>query len=134
MGLDMYLMKKIPNNEDVELIYWRKANQVFNWFDRNCANNAIENCVPVPVSTYDLINLLKDVNAVLEKHSGNYQTLELVYAKDANYENNKIYYAYIYVRFYNHIEDEFFRTAVLKSNGSGYEDSIALNTGSSTSY
>ena len=69
MGLDMYLMKKIPNNEDVELIYWRKANQVFNWFDRNCANNAIENCVPVPVSTYDLMNLLKDVNAVLEDNS-----------------------------------------------------------------
>ena len=69
MGLDMYLMKKIPNNEDVELIYWRKANQVFDWFDRNCANNAIENCVPVPVSTYDLMNLLKDVNAVLEDNS-----------------------------------------------------------------
>lgn len=69
MGLDMYLMKKIPNKEDVELIYWRKANQVFDWFDRNCANNAIENCVPVPVSTYDLMNLLKDVNAVLEDNS-----------------------------------------------------------------
>ena len=69
MGLDMYLMKKIPNNENMELIYWRKANQVFDWFNRNCANNAIENCVPVPVSTYDLTNLLKDVNAVLEDNS-----------------------------------------------------------------
>ena len=86
------------------------------------------------ITTKDLSDYQNDVNAVLEKHSGNYQTLELVYAKDANYENNKIYYAYIYVRFYNHIEDEFFRIAVLKTNGSGYEDSIALNTGSSTSY
>lgn len=66
MGLDMYLMKK---NEDVELIYWRKANQIFDWFDRNCANNALENCVPVTVTTYDLMNLLEDVNAVLTDHS-----------------------------------------------------------------
>ena len=86
------------------------------------------------VTTKDLVEYQSDVNTVLDKHSGNYQTLELVYAKDANYENNKIYYAYIYVRFYNHIEDEFFRVAVLKTNGSGYEDSIALNTGSDTNY
>lgn len=69
MGLDMYLMKKIPNSENVELIYWRKANQVLNWFDRNCANNSLENCVPVSVTTYDLMNLLIDVNTVLDDNS-----------------------------------------------------------------
>ena len=69
MGLDMYLMKKIPNKEDVELIYWRKVNQVLRWFETHCANGVIENLEPIKVTTYDLMNLLKDVNAVLTDHS-----------------------------------------------------------------
>lgn len=69
MGLDMYLMKKIPNKEDVELIYWRKANQVLRWFETHCVNGVIEDLEPINVTTYDLMNLLKDVNAVLTDHS-----------------------------------------------------------------
>ena len=69
MGLDMYLMKKIPNNEDVELIYWRKANQIFGWFERHCANGEIEDCEPVAVTEYDLFDLLEDIYIVLADHS-----------------------------------------------------------------
>ena len=86
------------------------------------------------ITSNDLSNYQEDVNKVLEQHAGQYQTLKLVYAKDENYENNKIYYAYIYVRFYNFIADELFRVAVLSTNGSGYEDSVAFATGSGTEY
>lgn len=66
MGLDMYL--NIAGEED-ELIYWRKANQIFKWFETHCANGEIENCVPVPVTEYDLLQLLEDINVVLDDNS-----------------------------------------------------------------
>lgn len=86
------------------------------------------------ITTNDLSTYQKDVNRILEKFASTYQTLKLVYAKDENYENNKIYYAYIYVRFYNFIADELFRIAVLSTRGSGYEDTVAFNTGTGTEY
>lgn len=86
------------------------------------------------ITTNDLSRYQEDVNTILDQFATNYQTLKLVYAKDENYENNKIYYAYIYVRFYNFIADEMFRVAVLSTNGSGYEDSVAFNTGTGTEY
>ena len=69
MGLDMYLMKKIPNNEDVELIYWRKANQILRWFKTHCADGELEDCEPVGVTEYDLYELLDDIDIVLADHS-----------------------------------------------------------------
>lgn len=66
MGLDMYLNTAGENDE---LIYWRKANQIFKWFEDHCANGEIENCVPVPVTEYDLLQLLEDINAVLNDNS-----------------------------------------------------------------
>lgn len=66
MGLDMCL--NIAGEED-ELIYWRKANQIFKWFETHCANGEIENCVPVPVTEYDLLQLLEDINVVLDDNS-----------------------------------------------------------------
>ena len=78
------------------------------------------------IRTKDLKDYQQDVQKILDKHSADYQTLKLVYAKDTNYENNKIYYAYIYVRFYDFIQDEFFRIAVLRTLGSDAGES-ALN-------
>lgn len=66
MGLDMYLNTAGENDE---LIYWRKANQIFKWFETHCANGEIENCVPVPVTEYDLLQLLEDINVVLDDNS-----------------------------------------------------------------
>lgn len=61
MGLDMYL--NIAGEED-ELIYWRKANQIFKWFETHCANGKIEDCVPVPVTKGDLLQLLEDIKPI----------------------------------------------------------------------
>lgn len=66
MGLDMYLNTAGENDE---LIYWRKANQIFKWFEDHCTNGEIENCVPVPVTEYDLLQLLEDINIVLDDNS-----------------------------------------------------------------
>ena len=66
MGLDMYLNTA---GEDDELIYWRKSNQIFRWFETHCANGEIENCVPIPVTKYDLLQLLEDINIVLDDNS-----------------------------------------------------------------
>lgn len=66
MGLDMYLNTA---GEDDELIYWRKANQIFKWFEDHCANGEIEDCVPVPVTRSDLLQLLEDIKIVLNDNS-----------------------------------------------------------------
>lgn len=62
MGLDMYLNRADNGNE---LIYWRKANQIFKWFEDHCANGEIENCAPVPVTKYDLLELLETIKVIL---------------------------------------------------------------------
>ena len=66
----------------------------------------------------DLTNYQKDVNNILEKHSANFAALKMVYAKDKNYENNQIYYAYIYVVFRNVCDAEKFLVYVLNSTAS----------------
>ena len=63
MGLDMYLNKKTVNGNSEEVIYWRKANQIFAWFETHCA--PVENCNPVSVSEDNLIELLDTINRVL---------------------------------------------------------------------
>jgi hypothetical protein len=68
------------------------------------------------IDTKGLANYQKDVQTLLNKHSADFQEISLVYAKDWNYENNKIYYAYIYVRFKNFVQSEIFRITALKTN------------------
>ena len=68
------------------------------------------------IDTKGLANYQKDVQTLLNKHSADFQEISLVYAKDSNYENNKIYYAYIYVRFKNFVQSEIFRITALKTN------------------
>ena len=68
MGLDMYLEKRKINSEDYEEIaYWRKANQIREWFNSHL-ENGVENCEYVPVSKEDLEQLLEDCKMVLENH------------------------------------------------------------------
>ena len=90
MGLDMYLtgQRFIWYNEkelsdkikeilktpfkvkgvEIELGYWRKANQIHKWFVDNC-QNGVDNCQNKNISKYQLQALLNVVNKVLTDHS-----------------------------------------------------------------
>ena len=67
MGLDMYLTKRRKgNSEEAELVgYWRKANQIHGWFERNVAHGYIENCEMYPVCLDDLNCLVEDCKLVM---------------------------------------------------------------------
>ena len=69
MGLDMYLTKRRRGSEDDrELVaYWRKANQIHGWFERNTCDGYIENCECYPVCIGDLECLMADCRLVMEK-------------------------------------------------------------------
>lgn len=90
MGLDMYLYKKMYVGNDykepkdqvkievegvkqervseiVEKVgYWRKANQIHNWFINNCTKNGEDDCKEMYVNREQLEELLKTVNLVLD--------------------------------------------------------------------
>lgn len=81
MGLDMMLYgveyhSKYDENEDndksycvmTEEIYWRKSNQIHNWFVNHC-QNGVDNCAMYYVSTNDLKELMEICKNVLENHS-----------------------------------------------------------------
>lgn len=68
MGLDMYLYKRKKESRENEIdvvAYWRKANQVHNWFVTN-VQNGVDNCEPHPVTERDIIKLLNICNQILE--------------------------------------------------------------------
>ena len=47
MGLDMYLTKRnaaARDEQDEMVAYWRKANHIHGWFERNVAYGELENC------------------------------------------------------------------------------------------
>lgn len=66
----------------------------------------------------DLTTYQKDVNNILDNHSADFDLIKMVYAKDENYENNKIYYAYIYVKFRNFAQKELFKVIALNNSAS----------------
>lgn len=81
MGLDMFLFgikyhSEYDEEEDndksyyvmTEEIYWRKANQIHNWFVEN-VQNGIDNCAMYYVSKNDLIELKCTCESVLENTS-----------------------------------------------------------------
>lgn len=70
MGLDMFLTRKskTARNESESLIYWRKANQIHGWFERNTADGQIENCEMYPVCLEDLHCLMEDCKLVQHEH------------------------------------------------------------------
>lgn len=60
MGLDMYLTKRnatARDEQDEMVAYWRKANHIHGWFERNVAYGELENCEPYPVSFEQLMSL-----------------------------------------------------------------------------
>lgn len=85
MGLDMYLMR--ANREEAEgwdnlnreersqilgpwkeVCYWRKANQIRQWFVDNCNYPADGNCEEVEVTKEDLERLMDTCREVLDNH------------------------------------------------------------------
>ena len=50
MGLDMYLTRRAKgeNAEHELLAYWRKANHIHGWFERNTSDGYIETCEYYP--------------------------------------------------------------------------------------
>lgn len=68
MGLDMYLTKRRRGTDDeLQLVaYWRKANHIHGWFERNASDGCIENCELYPVSKGDLACLMSDCRLVLD--------------------------------------------------------------------
>lgn len=68
MGLDMYLYKRKKESRENEIgvvAYWRKANQIHNWFVTNI-QNGVDNCEPHPVTEQDIVKLLNICNQILE--------------------------------------------------------------------
>jgi hypothetical protein len=77
MGLDMYLSRKsidvklkiidaLEEKEYEEVAYWRKANQIHNWFANNVG--AVENCEEYEVSKENLLLLLNMCKIVLNNN------------------------------------------------------------------
>ena len=65
MGLDMYLYKRSGADQKFkEVAYWRKANQIHNWFVTNC-QNGIDECQETRISKQNLIDLKETCQAVL---------------------------------------------------------------------
>lgn len=67
MGLDMFLVKKVEGAE-IEIAYWRKANQIHNWFVLNC-QNGVDDCRETKVSRKTLMKLLADCKEVLKEYN-----------------------------------------------------------------
>ena len=75
MGLDMYLeraskeqrRKKIKDIEEV--MYWRKANQIRDWFVRNTNYDKDDNCKYHRLTEKQLRQLYNDCQTVLADHS-----------------------------------------------------------------
>ena len=78
MGLDMYLEKrkqyrendleynKLVDKSREEVMYWRKANQVREWFVRNAGLEVNSDCEVIEISEDQLEQLYDDCNKVIK--------------------------------------------------------------------
>ena len=57
---------------------------------------------------------MSDVQSVIDKHTHNFQSIEMKYIADNVYEQNKIFYAEIEVKMRNFIQSEYFKITVVK--------------------
>lgn len=64
MGLDMYLTAKEKSTSKVEVAYWRKANQIHNWFVSNVQNGE-DDCDEYAVTRDQLLELYSTVMFLL---------------------------------------------------------------------
>lgn len=64
----------------------------------------------------DFTQYKADVEAVLARHSAQFDTLNIVYLKSAEYESNKIFYATLQCSFRNFIQSEVFKIEAIKTS------------------
>ena len=81
MGLDMYLNRrkkyregdeeynKLVDDAIEEVCYWRKANQIRQWFVNHTDLEADDDCRAIELSKKDLEDLLNDCLSVTKNHS-----------------------------------------------------------------
>lgn len=73
MGLDMYLYRRPMHNtndsKSEEVMYWRKSNQIRQWFVEHAGYPQDGNCEEVVISKDLLRALVKDCNTVLNDRS-----------------------------------------------------------------
>lgn len=79
MGLDMFLSKV----KKEEIAYWRKANAIHAWFERNCADGELENCQEYVVTKENLEKLKQDCETVLNSSKLVYKTVPV---REYNYD------------------------------------------------
>lgn len=65
---------RISRQTNYEVGYWRKANQIHNWFIQNCAgrdeyDNPIDDCRPIEITVDKLEELLDTCKKVLADHT-----------------------------------------------------------------
>ena len=72
MGLDMYIFRKqkVGNIEGdgEELVYWRKANQIRQWFVEHTSLESDDDCKEIPLTRDNIVQLIEDCQAVLDNH------------------------------------------------------------------
>ena len=75
MGLDMYLERakkaerRKKNKDTQEVMYWRKANQIREWFVRNTGYGENDDCKYHRLTEKQLRKLYDDCKTVLTDHS-----------------------------------------------------------------
>ena len=64
---DIRMVKKVGDDYIVstEAMYWRKANQIHDWFVKN-AQDGIDDCLTYPVSIICLVYLYDDITTILD--------------------------------------------------------------------
>lgn len=69
MGLDMYLLKRNRNTDEKwsDVGYWRKANQIRQWFADTLGDEFIDNGIN-PITKHDLESLSETCKKVLDNH------------------------------------------------------------------
>ncbi len=68
MGLDMYLVLRISEDDsqvDHDICYWRKANAIHGWFEKNCLSTVENGCFS-EISRDKLRELVSTCLTVLE--------------------------------------------------------------------
>lgn len=75
MGLDMFLIKQRKGNSDPdnveEVMYWRKASAILNWFTHNLdsvqqKDKQVINCKPYAVTQDEIDRLIGDCKRLME--------------------------------------------------------------------
>ena len=68
MGLDMYIYERERETKELgsEMVYWRKANQIHGWMERNVCAGECENCEEYVITKDQLVHLRNTCQQVLD--------------------------------------------------------------------